>query len=253
MNELQMIDQREILGKTFRIFGTIENPLFVAQDVAGWIEHSNVTEMTRSIDDAEKLNSTILSAGQNREVTMLTEDGLYEVLMQSRKPIAKMFKKQVKDILRSIRKNGAYMTPDTLEKALTSPDFLIQLATKLKEEQTARIEAESKLAIAAPKAETLDTIATDEGFLLTVGEMAKTIAMPGLNETEVRKILRNADILCATKNEITADAIRKGYGRMIVEEVYLGGRKFKAVSVPKFRGKTLDLVARTWKQNANLF
>ena len=253
MNELQMIDQREILGKTFRIFGTIENPLFVAQDVADWIEHSNSRSMLDGVDENEKGVRIVYTLGGPQETWTLTEDGLYEVLMQSRKPIAKMFKKQVKDILRSIRQHGAYMTPDTIEKALTSPDFLIQLATKLKEEQTARIEAESKLAIAAPKAETLDTIATDEGFLLTVGEIAKTIAMPGLNETEVRKILRNADILCATKNEITADAIRKGYGRMIVEEVYLGGRKFKAVSVPKFRGKTLDLVARTWKQNANLF
>ena len=205
----------------------------------------------------ERVNNYLAEFGfipTSGDDSFIPENIFYRLAMKAKNETAEKFQAVVADeILPSIRKNGAYMTPDTLEKALTSPDFLIQLATKLKEEQTARIEAESKLAIATPKAETLDTIATDEGFLLTVGEMAKTIAMPGLNETEVRKILRNADILCATKNEITADAIRKGYGRMIVEEVYLGGRKFKAVSVPKFRGKTLDLVARTWKQNANLF
>lgn len=76
--------------------GDFENPLFLAKEVAEWIEHSNPTEMVRTIDDDEKLNSIILSAGQNREVTFLTEDGLYEVLMQSRKPIAKQFKKKVK-------------------------------------------------------------------------------------------------------------------------------------------------------------
>lgn len=106
---LTVINEQEVLGKHFRIFGTVENPLFLAKDVAEWIEHSNVTEMLRGVDDDEKLTSTILRAGQNRQVNMLTEDGLYEVLMQSRKPIAKQFKKEVKKILKSIRKNGAYI------------------------------------------------------------------------------------------------------------------------------------------------
>jgi len=109
MNELQIIDQREVLGKDFKIYGDFDNPLFLAKDVAEWIEHSNSTEMLRGIDDVEKLNSTILSAGQNREVTFLTEDGLYEVLMQSRKPIARQFKQKIKEILRSIRKTGGYI------------------------------------------------------------------------------------------------------------------------------------------------
>lgn len=106
---LTVINEQEVLGRHFRIFGTVENPLFLAKDVAEWIEHSNVTEMLRGVDDDEKLTSTILMAGQNRQVNMLTEDGLYEVLMQSRKPIAKQFKKEVKKILKSIRKNGAYI------------------------------------------------------------------------------------------------------------------------------------------------
>ena len=247
MNELTVIDEREILGKTFRIFGDAENPLFLAQDVAELIEHSDAAKMIVSVDESEKLLRTLFVSGQNREVWTLTEDGLYEVLMQSRKKIAKQFKAQVKEVLRSIRKHGAYMTPDTIEKALTSPDFLIQLATKLKEEQTARIEAESKLAIAAPKAETYDIIAEDEGFLLTASEVAKTIALPGLNETGVREILREQNILCATKNELTADAIRKGYGRMIVD-TFDTGYRVVPVKTPKFRGKTIDLVARQWKQ-----
>ena len=74
----------------------------------------------------------------------LTENGLYEVLMQSRKPIAKEFKKKVKEILKSIRKNGAYMTNEVIEKTLTDPDFLIQLATQLKKERQARIKAEKE-------------------------------------------------------------------------------------------------------------
>jgi len=111
-NTLTVINEQEVLGKNFRIYGTVEEPLFLAKDVAEWIEHSNPTEMVRTIDADEKLNSTILSAGQNRECTFLTEDGLYEVLMQSRKPIAKQFKKKVKEILRTIRTTGGYVGND---------------------------------------------------------------------------------------------------------------------------------------------
>lgn len=113
MDNVIILREQEILGKQFRVYGTIDEPLFVANDVADWIEHSNVTEMLKSVDDDEKLTSTIFRSGQNRQVNMLTENGLYEVLMLSRKPIAKKFKTEVKKILRSIRKTGGYQVPVT--------------------------------------------------------------------------------------------------------------------------------------------
>lgn len=110
---LAVINEQEVLGKHFRIFGTIENPLFLAKDVAEWIGYSisNVSKMLSSVDNEEKTTRTIITSGSNyqTEAWFLTEDGLYEVLMQSRKPIAKQFKKEVKKILKSIRKNGAYI------------------------------------------------------------------------------------------------------------------------------------------------
>lgn len=93
------------------------------------------------------LVSTILRAGQNRQMNMLTENGLYEVLMQSRKPIAKQFKKEVKEILKTIRKHGIYATDNVIDNILNNPDFGIELLTKLKEERAARVEAEKKNAI----------------------------------------------------------------------------------------------------------
>ena len=146
-NELKVLDEQEVLGKRFRVYGTVEEPLFVANDVADWIEHSNVTEMLRGIDDDEKLVSIILRAGQNRQMNMLTENGLYEVLMQSRKPIAKQFKKEVKEILKTIRKHCMYATDNVIDNILNNPDFGIELLTKLKEERAARVEAERKNAI----------------------------------------------------------------------------------------------------------
>ena len=105
MNELQVIESREVLGKEFRIYGTIEEPLFLAKDVAIWIEHSNVSMMLNKVDDDEKVINIVYTLGGNQEMWFLTEDGLYEVLMQSRKPIAKAFKKQVKQILKALRLN----------------------------------------------------------------------------------------------------------------------------------------------------
>ena len=108
MNEIAMISKSSFLGKEIDVYGTAENPLFLAKDVADWIEHSDVHKMVASIDDGEKVRNIVPTLGGNQEMWMLTEDGLYEVLMQSRKPIAKQFKKGIKEILKSIRRTGAY-------------------------------------------------------------------------------------------------------------------------------------------------
>lgn len=180
----------------------------------------------------------------------IPENIFYLLAMKANNETAKKFQMQVaNEILPSIRKHGAYMTGETLEKALTSPDFLIQLASKLKEEQQARIEAEQKLAIAAPKAENWETVAEDEGFLMTANELAKTIAYPGLTATKVRECLKQIGVLCKEKNELTADALRRGYGRHIVETINIGHRE-KVVTVPKFRGKVIDIVLPYWKRTA---
>lgn len=143
--ELKIIKEQQVLGRNFVIYGSIENPLFKAKDIAEWLDLTNVTDMISRVDSDEvtKLNL----GGLQGECNFLTEDGLYEILMQSRKPIAKSFKIEVKAILKSIRKNGIYATDVTIEKMLNDPDFAISLLTKLKEEKTARIEAERKNAI----------------------------------------------------------------------------------------------------------
>lgn len=110
--ELTILDEREVLNKNFRVYGTLEEPLFLAKDIANWIDHSNVTVMLKTIDNNEKvkLNNVYFEGRTGGNGTMfLTEDGLYEVLMQSRKPIAKQFKYEVKRILKQIRTTGGYV------------------------------------------------------------------------------------------------------------------------------------------------
>lgn len=147
MNELKVLNEQEVLGKHFKVYGTPEEPLFLAKDVADWIEHSNPRMMLQTVDDDEKGVRNVYTPGGMQEAWCLTEDGLYEVLMQSRKPIAKEFKKKVKEILKTIRKHGLYATDNVIDNILNNPDFGIELLTRLKEERAARVEAERKNAI----------------------------------------------------------------------------------------------------------
>lgn len=91
MNNLQVIREQEVLGKEFKIYGTVEKPLFLAKDVANWIEYdvNKVGQMLETVDEDEKLIQTLFFSGQNRQMWFLTERGLYEVLANSRKPMAK--------------------------------------------------------------------------------------------------------------------------------------------------------------------
>jgi anti-repressor protein len=246
MNELQKIFNYN--GKIVRTVVVDGELMFVAKDICDVLEIGDTSKAVVRLTENMKGTNSIPTPGGDQEMLTVSEAGVYKLVFTSRKPEAERFTNWIaSEVIPSIRKHGAYMTPDTLEKAIQSPDFLIQLANKLKDEQAARIAAEEKLSIAAPKAETYDIIAEDEGFLLTASEVAKTIALPGLNETAVRKILREQNILCTTKNELTADAIRKGFGRMVVGTFDTGYREIP-IKTPKFRGKAIDLVARCWKQ-----
>ena len=107
---IQVLKQSELCGQQFTVYGTAENPLFRAKEVSDIIDHPNVTVMMNMVDDDEKGVKQLLTPGGIQNVTMLTEDGLYEVLMQSRKPIAKQFKKGVKKLLHEVRTTGGYIS-----------------------------------------------------------------------------------------------------------------------------------------------
>ena len=185
-NELKIIDNREVLGKEFRMYGDFDNPLFLAKDVAEWIENSNTSQMLGVVDEEEKALYTIYRVdGSTNKQWFLSEDGLYEVLMQSRKPIAKQFKKEVKIILKSVRKHGAYMTTETLEKAITSPDFLIKLATELKNEQEQRRELETKIETDKPFTLLGNAVSSSQGSIL-VRELSKLLNQNGIDTGEKR-------------------------------------------------------------------
>ena len=86
--ETSIITKQEVLGKQIDVYGDIENPLFLAKDVAIWLEHSDVHKMVESVDEDEKVRNIVPTLGGNQEAWMLTENGLYEVFMLSRNPMS---------------------------------------------------------------------------------------------------------------------------------------------------------------------
>ena len=148
-----VLDEREVLGKEFRIYGTKEEPLFLAKDVAEWIDYSvaNVNKMLNKVDEEEKTTHTIsMNGNYTTQAWFLTEDGLYEVLMQSRKPIAKAFKKEVKKILKQIRMTGGYVPvkEEDSEMEILSKALLIANKTmEMQKERLKNLEAEKNKAI----------------------------------------------------------------------------------------------------------
>ncbi|MCI8629207.1 MAG: phage antirepressor protein [Firmicutes bacterium] len=218
MNKLAVIKQQEILGKPFTLYGDFENPLFLAKEVAEWIEYdvSSINKMIRNIDEEEKVRNIIPTLGGNQETWFLTEDGVYEVLMQSRKPIAKKFKKEVKAVLKSIRKYGAYMTAEKIEEVLTNPDMIIQLAMKLKEERagkeklkTENLQQKQFIRELKQKADYTDMILQSKD-LVTITQIAKDYGMSG---NKMNQLLHNLKVQYKQNGQwlLYADYHAKGY------------------------------------------
>lgn len=180
-NEIQRFDFK---GESLRALTNMAGePWFVAKDACD-ILGIDTNHLREALDDDEitNLRNSEVWNQPGRAPLIISEPGLYKLIMRSRKPEAKEFQRWVThEVLPSIRKHGAYMTQQTLDKALTSPDFLIQLATKLKEEQEKVKELE-------PKAQALDDFTNVEDRLL-VRDAAKVLSNAGtpIKEKQLRE------------------------------------------------------------------
>lgn len=201
MNEIQVLQRTTLLGKELTVYGNAENPLFLAKDVAEWIEYdvSSLNKLVNTVDEDERLVGTLFRSGQNRQVWMLTESGLYEVLMQSRKPIAKQFKKGVKAILKEIRTKGGYMavkSDDTPEEIMAKAILLANSTIERQKERISVLETEKNLVeeqnrLMAPKAAYFDNVLQSEG-LITTNIIANEL---GMSAKKLYKILKELGVL----------------------------------------------------------
>ena len=169
MDEIKIMHKSTFLGKEIDVWGTFENPLFRASDVADWLHNTNVSNMVKKVDEDEVTKFNLGS--RQGETLFLTENGLYEILMLSRKKEAKQFKKGVKKILHEIRTKGGYLATnenDSDEDIMARAYVIAQRTLARREERIRQLETQTEqqaetinlqkkeLTVAAPKAEYYD-------------------------------------------------------------------------------------------------
>ena len=181
-NQIQVLKQTELCGRQFAVYGTAERPMFLAKEIASVIGHSDVSTMMRAVDDDEKEANNVCTLGGSQTAWFLTEDGLYELLMQSRKPVAKEFKRGVKTILKEIRRTGGYIaakedeTPaEIMARALKVADATLKRQEQRLQMLEGRVEVQQEhIRVLEPKAEYTDEVLQSPNTY-TFTQMAKEL------------------------------------------------------------------------------
>ena len=179
MTEIKLFDFK---GNNVRTIADGQGePWFVLKDVCNVLEVSNVGNVVKRLNKADIHRTDVRSGGQNRNMALVNESGLYDVILDSRKPQAREFRRWVTaEVIPSIRRHGAYMTEHTIEQVLTDPDTIIKLATDLKRERERRNELEEQAKADAPKVLFADAVAASKTDIL-VGDLAKILKGNGVN------------------------------------------------------------------------
>lgn len=213
-NELMIFESTEFGSvRTVEIEGKV---YFVAKDVASALEyaipHKAVQTHCKGV-----LKWNIPTSSGNQDMLVIPEGDIYRLVIKSKLPTAEKFERWIFDeVIPSIRKHGAYMTRDTLEKALSSPDFLIKLATKLKDEQEQNKALKADNERMKPKEVFADAVATSKSSIL-IGELAKILRQNGIDTGEKRLF------------------------RWMRQEGFLIRRKGRDYNMPTQRGMELEL------------
>ena len=178
MNELTNFNFE---GARIRTLTIGEEPYFVGKDVAVVLGYRDTADaLKKHVDDEDKLTRQFADSGQRREMKVINESGLYSLILSSKLPTAKRFKRWVtSEVLPAIRKHGAYATEDTIDRILGDPDFGIRLLQDLKTEREIRKALEVQNAIQTqqiaelqPKASYYDVVLNCKD-LLSVSTIAK--------------------------------------------------------------------------------
>ncbi|EAG8788924.1 phage repressor protein/antirepressor Ant [Listeria monocytogenes] len=218
----------------------IENePHFIGKDVAKVLGYSNSRDaLKRHVFLKNKGVVKHDSLGGSQNLTAINEAGLYQLIFKSKLESAERFQDWVtSEVLPSVRKHGAYITNDTIEKAITDPDFLIRLATNLKEEKTKRIEAEQRLEIQKPKVMFAEAVSDARGTIL-IRDLAKLIQQNGIDIGEKRLFewMRQRGYLISRKGT--------DYNRPTQKSMELGLFKIKETAIIRSSGAQTAITAK---------
>jgi len=213
-------------------------PWFVASDVCRALDIDPTA--TRRLDDDEKntMRLTQETAG-NPNATVVNEPGLYSLVLGSRKPEAKAFKRWIThEVIPAIRKHGVYATPETVEKMLDDPDSMIKILQALKSERQARITAEEKNRANAPKVLFADSVAQAESDIL-IGELAKLLKQNGVETGQNRLYdrLRKDGYIMKNSTIPTQKAMEAGLFRVIERTIAQPNGTTRIIATTKVTGK----------------
>lgn len=227
---LTVIQETVILGKKIQMYNSIEYPLFLAKDVAEWIDYSisNVSKMLKSVDEDEKTTRKFCTSGSNyqTEAWFLTEDGLYECCMQSKKPVAKQMKKEIKQYLKSIRLTGAAI-PEGREQEMVSYYFSSLSPETQGVIVNELIEKNKELQ------QFYDDLMNTEG-LMQINTVAKEL---GIGEYHLFKYLREKKVFFYDKDNVNVPYERfRKEGKFAVRETPCHDGKIRSVTYATKKG-----------------
>lgn len=251
MEEIKIISKSTFLDKEIDVWGSVENPLFRANDVQSWLGLKNVSRAVANVDEEERLNLKLSRGGS---MWFLTEEGVYELLMQSRKPIAKQFKKGVKKILHEIRTKGGYIATnenDSEEDIIARGLIAAKAALARREERIKELECENsqskqvieiqseRIAKDAPKVEYYDQTLNSEDCM-TSSQVALDL---GITAQELHNKLCQANI------------IYKQSGQWNLHKPYKGWKLHdtNTYTFPSSNGGTHTKVYTVWTQRGRRF
>jgi prophage antirepressor-like protein len=184
MNDLQIFNFNENQLRTITKNG---EPWFVAKDVCDVLGLGNSRDAISKLDEEEKGAEKIDTLGGRQTMAVINESGLYTLIIRSNMPVAKPFRKYVTgEVLPSVRKHGAYMTPETLMKSLSDPQYVIGLLNVLSETQNQLNINNQIIGELKPKADYLDLILKGKS-LMTITQIAKDYGMTGEKMNQLLK------------------------------------------------------------------
>ena len=180
INELQVFSYEGSEIRTVQLGG---EPWWVLKDICDVLELSNPSVIADRLDDDEKAKvdpKQYLGSRSNEPATVISESGLYNVILLSRKPEAKKFKRWIThEVLPTIRKHGAYVTSAKLEEMISDPEAWIKVLTALKDERAAKERLQLEASQNEPKVVFADAVSVSSGTIL-IGELAKILKGNGI-------------------------------------------------------------------------
>jgi len=226
-------------------------PWFVAADVCRILELSNPSVAIDRLDEDERAKFNL---GRQGEGYAVNEPGLYSLVLGSRKPEAKAFKRWIThEVIPTIRKHGIYATPETVEKMLGDPDCMIKILETLRDERQARLEAEATNRLNAPKVLFADSVAQAESDIL-IGELAKLLKQNGVETGQNRlyEQLRKDGYIMKNSTIPTQKAMEAGLFRVIERTIAQPNGTTRITATTKVTGEGQIYFVNKYAKKVNL-